>query len=201
MKKKLTVISNERFSKKGNNFFCDNIAETLPDDLEKNFDVKIICRYASSDRAHQLKVSNIKRSKNFLSYAADIFNSVKIKKSTYLALSISPYTFLGILLLYFLKQKTIVYLRSDGYEEYKSILGFLGPPIYHFMFSIAVKISHLISCREHILRGRKGDIVQPSQLSRKWLSNHKPPQIDKIKLLYVCSVYIMSSYSVYILFS
>ena len=67
MKKKLTIISNERFSKKGNHFFCDNIAETLPDDLEKNFDVKIICRYTSSDRTHQLKVSNIRRSKNFLS--------------------------------------------------------------------------------------------------------------------------------------
>ena len=145
MKKKLTVISNERFSKKGNHFFCDNIAETLPDDLEKNFDVKIICRYASSDRAHQLKVSNIKRSKNFLSYAADIFNSVKIQKSTYLALSISPYTFLGILLLYFLKQKTIVYLRSDGHEEYKAILGFIGPIIYYVMFKIVSFKSNIIA--------------------------------------------------------
>ena len=65
------------------------------------------------------------------------------------------------------------------------ILGFLGPAIYHMMFLIVGKISHLISCREHILRGRKGNIVEPSQLTKKWLFNHKPTQLDKIKLLYV----------------
>mgnify|MGYP001164033188 FL=1 len=185
MKKKLTVISNERFSKKGNNFFCDNIAETLPDDLEKNFDVKIICRYASSDRAHQLKVSNIKRSKNFLSYAADIFNSVKIQKSTYLALSISPYTFLGILLLYFLKQKTIVYLRSDGYEEYKSKFGLIGKFIYHLMFSIISKTSELIGCNDRVLKNLKGKIVYPSTLTDEWFLNKKPAEVKTIRMLYV----------------
>ena len=185
MKKKLTIISNERFSKKGNHFFCDNIAETLPDDLEKNFDVKIICRYTSSDRTHQLKVSNIRRSKNLLSYAADIFNSAKIQNSTYLALSISPYTFLAIVLLYFFKQKTIVYLRSDGYEEYKSKFGLIGKFIYHLMFSIISKTSKLIGCNSRVLKNSKGKIVYPSALTDEWFLSKKPAEIKTIRMLYV----------------
>ena len=185
MKKKLTIISNERFSKKGNYFFCDNIAETLPDDLEKNFDVKIICRYTSSDRAHQLKISNIKRSKNFLSYLVDIFKNVKFQKSTYLALSISPYTFLGIIFLYFLKQKTFVYLRSDGYEEYKSKFGLIGKLVYHLMFSITSKISKLIGCNNRVLKNSKGKIVYPSTLTEEWFLNKKMAEVKSIRMLYV----------------
>ena len=46
-------------------------------------------------------------------------------------------------ILLFLFKKPNVYLRSDGYEEYKSILGFFGPAIYHIMFFIVGKISNL----------------------------------------------------------
>ena len=50
------------------------------------------------------------------------------------------------------KKKPIIYLRSDGYGEYKAIFGYIGPIIYHFMFSTLSKISSLISCREYILK-------------------------------------------------
>ena len=88
-------------------------------------------------------------------------------------------------LLALFKKKPKVYLRSDGYGEYRSIFGFFGPVIYHIMFFAVSKTSHLISCREYILKGRKGDVVQPSQLTNKWFSNNKVNKIDKIKLLYV----------------
>ena len=76
-------------------------------------------------------------------------------------------------------------MRSDGYKEYKAIFGFLGPIIYHFMFIIISKISHLISCRKYILRNKVGNIVHPSQLDEDWLRNLKEINFDKIKLLYV----------------
>jgi glycosyltransferase involved in cell wall biosynthesis len=88
-------------------------------------------------------------------------------------------------LLRLLKKKPIVYLRSDGYGEYKAILGFFGPIIYHLMFIIVSNISSLVSCRKYILRGKSGEIVSPSQLSPNWLANIKEPDLDKIKLLYV----------------
>ena len=76
-------------------------------------------------------------------------------------------------------------MRSDGYEEYKAILGKIGPTIYHLMFSITGAISNLISCREYILRGKKGKIISPSQLDSVWLRQPKNIEIKKFKLLYV----------------
>ena len=82
-------------------------------------------------------------------------------------------------------KKPIVYLRSDGYGEYKAILGKIGALIYHLMFSIISTISNLISCREYILRGRKGKIISPSQLDSTWLRQPKNIEVKNFKLLYI----------------
>ena len=78
-----------------------------------------------------------------------------------------------------------MYLRSDGYEEYKSILGFVGPAIYHFMFSIVTRIFPILSCGTRILKGKKGNIVLPSQINNNWLTENNTTQTEKVKLLYV----------------
>ena len=81
----------------------------------------------------------------------------------------------------------IVYLRSDGYGEYNAILGSFGKLIYHLMFSFISLISNLISCRNYILKGKKGktknitsyifilpsytvvlEVIYPSQLDSVW---------------------------------
>ena len=100
-------------------------------------------------------------------------------------ISISPYTFLISIFLKILGQKPIVYLRSDGYGEYKAIFGRIGSFIYHFMFSITGAISNLISCRDYILRGKKGKLISPSQLDSVWLRQPKNIEIRNFKLLYV----------------
>jgi len=82
-------------------------------------------------------------------------------------------------------KKPIVYLRSDGFGEYKSILGKIGPAIYYIMFSITCSISNLISCRDYILRGKKGKIINPSQLDSTWLRQPKNNEVRNFKLLYV----------------
>ena len=53
------------------------------------------------------------------------------------------------------------------------------------MFTIVSSISNLISCREYILKGKKGKIVYPSQLDSIWLRKPKNLQIKNFKLLYV----------------
>ena len=72
-------------------------------------------------------------------------------------------------------------MRSDGYGEYKAILGKIGPLIYHFMFSITGAISNLISCRDYILRGKKGKLINPSQLDSVWLRQPKNIEIRNFK--------------------
>ena len=183
---KLYIISNESIFEENGNFFCDNIdIKSTPEGLNKNFEVHLFGRSSKKQRAHKIDLNNIYISNNFFLFFFNIYKSLKEENSKYLIVSISPYTFLISILLRLSKKKPIVYLRSDGYGEYKAILGFFGPIIYHLMFIIVSNISSLVSCRKYILRGKSGEVVSPSQLSPKWLADIKEPDLDKIKLLYV----------------
>ena len=53
------------------------------------------------------------------------------------------------------------------------------------MFSLTCSISNLISCRDYILRGKRGKIINPSQLDSSWLRKAKNIELKNFKLLYV----------------
>ena len=84
----------------------------------------------------KLKLKRIKVFNNIFSYLSEVKSASKNLDTKFLIISISPYTFLISIFLKILGRKPIVYLRSDGYGEYKAILGTIGPLFYHFMFSI-----------------------------------------------------------------
>jgi len=183
---KLFIISNESIFNYEGNFFCDNIdLKSTPEGLSDKFEVNIIGRKSKKIRSHQINLKNIKIYSNIVSYTLGILGALRKKDCKYLIVSISPFTFVACVLIKLFKKKSIVYLRSDGYGEYKAIFGFIGPVIYHAMFSIISNISSLISCREYLLRNKKGDMVTPSQINAQWLINHKEVRADKIQLLYV----------------
>jgi len=184
--KKLFIISNESIFNYDNSFFCDNLdLKSTPEGLNRKFEVNLIGRKSRKIRSHKINIKNIKIHNNILSYLLAVFRSLKEINSKYLIISISPFTFLACILIKLFKKKPIIYLRSDGYEEYKAIFGYVGLSIYHIMFSILSKISSLVSCREHILNNKAGDTVAPSQITNRWLEDHKDVQINNIKLLYV----------------
>lgn len=184
--KKLFIISNESIFESENKYFCDNLdMKSTPEGLESNFEVNIIARKSKKPRSHEINIKNVNSITSLFSFLKEVINISKIKDSKYLIISISPYTFLACIFLKLFKRKPIVYLRSDGYGEYKAIFGFIGSIIYHLMFTVTSMISHLISCRKYILRGKKGEIVSPSQLNEKWFEDFKQITFDKIKLLYV----------------
>ena len=108
----------------------------------------------------------------------------------YLIISITPYTFFSYIFLFIFRKKIFVYLRSNGYEEYKAIFGFIGPLIYHVMFLVVTFKSNIISCQERLFTKRKSDIVFPSELDSLWLKNLKKAALQKPKLLYVGRVKI-----------
>jgi glycosyltransferase involved in cell wall biosynthesis len=183
---KLFIITNENIFNYEDEFFCDNLdLKSTPEGLNNNFEINIIGRKSKQVRSHKIKIKKIKIFSNIFSYLIEILRSFTDKNSKYLIISISPFTFLACILICIFKKKKIVYLRSDGYAEYKAILGFFGPFIYHLMFSLVSKISPMLSCREYILKGNKGDVVAPSQITSQWLSNRKEIDVDQIKLLYV----------------
>ena len=186
MKKKLFIISNESVSIQDDKFYCDNLdLKSTPEGLNKKFEVNLFARKSNKKRSHEIKIKKIKIFNNFFSYIFSVKEASKEKDTKYLIISISPYTFLISLFLKLLGKKPIVYLRSDGYGEYKAILGKIGPIIYHFMFIIVSSISNLISCREYILKGKKGKVIYPSQLDSIWLRKPKNLEIKNFKLLYV----------------
>ena len=183
---KLFIISNESIFNYEGDFFCDNLdLKSTPEGLNNKFQVNIIGRLSKKNRSHKINIKKIKVYKNIFSYMFGIVSALKNRNSKYLIISISPFTFVACILIKLFKKKPIIYLRSDGYGEYRAIFGYIGPIIYHLMFSILSKISSLISCREYILKNQTGDIVAPSQITTQWLKNYKEAQTHSIKLLYV----------------
>ena len=186
MKKKLFIISNESIYTNDNKFYCDNIdLKSTPEGLNRKFEVNLLGRKSPKQRSHEIKIKKIKVFNNIFSYLSEVKDATKNKDSKFLIISISPYTFLISLFIKILGQKPIVYLRSDGYGEYKAILGKIGVLIYHLMFTATTVISNLISCREYILKGKKGKIINPSQLDSVWLRQPKNTEVKNFKLLYV----------------
>jgi len=186
MKKKLFIFSNESIFLKDHKFFCDNIdLKSTPEGLNKKFEVNLFGRRSSKKRVHEIKIKKIKIFKSIFSYISAVIAASKNEDTKYLIISISPYTFIICLFIKLLGKTPIVYLRSDGYGEYKAILGRIGPFIYYLMFNVTAAISNLISCRNYILKGKKGKVIHPSQLDSMWLRKSKTIEIKNFKLLYV----------------
>ncbi len=186
MKKKLFIFSSEKIYSNNGNFFCDNLdMKSTPEGLEKYFDIKVIAKKTQIPRAHKIKIRSISIFSNLFTYINEIIKSSKQEDAQFLMISLSPYTLTACIFLRCFGKKPFLYLRSNGYDEYKIILGFLGYIIYHLMFSIASKISTLISCRKYILRNERGFTVSPSQLDHSWKQNITTPSFEKCKLIYV----------------
>ena len=139
----------------------------------------------SDSTIQEVQTENIKISFSIFLFLVNIFKNFKQKDVIYLIVSITPYTFISYLLLFFFRKKVFVYLRSSGYEEYKAIFGFLGPLIYHLMFKIVTFKSNVISCQERLFNKDKSNIVFPSELNSAWFENTHKPLLDKPRLLYV----------------
>ena len=97
--------------------------------------------------------------------------------------SITPYTFFSYLLLFIFKKKIFVYLRSNGYEEYKAILGFMGPVIYYIMYTLVTFKSNIVTCQKRLVKNKNCDLVFPSELDINWLKNTTKSLLDKPRLL------------------
>ena len=186
MKKKLFIFSNESIFIQDEKYFCDNIdLKSSPEGLNKKFEVNLFGRKSSKKRTHEIKLKKIKVFSNIFSYLSEAIKSTKIGNTKYLIISISPYTFLICLFLRIFGKTPIVYLRSDGYGEYNAILGSFGKLIYHLMFSLTSLVSNLISCRNYILKGKKGKVIYPSQLDSVWFKKPKIQEVKNFQLLYV----------------
>ena len=183
--KDLVIIDNEQISKKDGSFYCDNFEAKISEDFNKFFNVTFIARKSKINRARQINLKKIEIASNIFSFLFDIFKTFNQNKTNYLIIAINPYTFFSYMFLFLFRKKIFVYLRSDGHEEYKAILGFIGPIIYNLMFRIVTFKSNIITCQKRLFTKRKSDAVFPSELNSFWLDNEQKPILDKPRLLYV----------------
>ena len=131
-------------------------------------DVILIAKKSRIQRSLQTKISNIIVSSNLFIFLYNIFKTFRFKETKYLLISITPYTFFSYIILYFFRKETYVYLRSSGHEEYKVILGFIGPAIFHFMYKIVTFKSSIITCSQKLLKKDNYKMVFPSELDDSW---------------------------------
>ncbi len=183
----LIIISNEKFYMDEKACYCDNIdMKSTPEELSNIYDVILIARKFNVKRAFEVDNSklNLNLNTNIFSYLLSIFKTFRLK-TKYLVFSITPYTFFATLLLSIFRKKVFTYLRSDGFDEYKSKFGIIGKIIYGIMFNISIILTDTISCSKKILRGNDGKIVSPSQLNSEWVNRKDLNPTFAPKLIYV----------------
>ena len=184
--KNLVIINNEKVFQEANSFYCDNIdMKSIPEGLSNQLEVLFIGRKSIVERFHKINLKKIIIKSNIFSFLFAIFKTFKNKETNYLLISISPYTFFSYLFLFIFRKKIFIYLRSNGYEEYKAILGSIGPIIYHVMYIFVTFGSKIIVCQKRLAKNRESNLVFPSELDNNWLENTTRAEIDIPKLLYV----------------
>ena len=104
----LIIINNEKVYEEEGNFFCENLdLKVLPEELNNYHKVKYIVRSSKKKNHQKVNLKNIDISSNIINFLFKIYNTFKNKNSSYLLISITPYTFLSFILLYFFKKKNI----------------------------------------------------------------------------------------------
>ena len=180
--KNLFVISNDSLDKKRSYFFTNS------SDLEnilRAFSKKkifILCRKFKTKKNYKLRKSKIKLI-NFVEFLKNAKENDKI-----LFISITPFNFIYLILLkIFLKKKidTYLYLRSDGFKEYRIKYKLLGYFFYGLMFAFFKKFTKIISCSKNLSHVKKFTYVNPSKIDKNWLVKRVKPKLNKIKFLYV----------------
>ena len=159
--------------------------KSIAEGLSKNFNTLLIAKKTNIKRFHKINLENIEITSNIFTFLFSIFKTFKDKKINYLLISITPHTFFAYLLLFIFRKKIFVYLRSNGYEEYKAILGFIGPVIYYVMYTFVTFKSNIITCQKRLVKNKHYNLVFPSELDTNWLKNITKPLLDKPRLLYV----------------
>ena len=110
MKKQLILISNEKFSKDNDDFFCDNIfMKHIPEDLSEKFNIYMISRSSRIHRSHKVNLQQIKLGSNIFSYLMNVLKTLKFKDAKYFIISVTPYTFFASLLLLMLRKQRYIY--------------------------------------------------------------------------------------------
>ena len=184
---KLNIIMNERIYQDQNCFYSENIdCKSIVEGLKEKFELKLFARRTKVKKKNKVFFFDIILSNNIFVFLFNVIFSLRYKKnSTYLIISITPYTFFSYLILFLFTKNIFLYLRSDGFKEYSSIFGDKWVFLYSFMFYIFTRKVKIISCTSALSKGKPFHFIQPSEIDNDWVLNRNFQINSTIKILYI----------------
>jgi glycosyltransferase involved in cell wall biosynthesis len=188
-KKTLLVISNDKIYHNRGYYTSNNDLELILGSFKKKINTYLLGRNSKSSQ--KFKISSLSKINkiSFTDYSF-LFRNQKIKSeiSKILMISITPFNFTIFLILLLLTKFDLsgfVYLRSDGYKEYKKKYSYLGYAIYNLMFKVITKKLKVISASSDFHKVKKHIKVFPSELSNNWKTKSKKVNLKKPHLLFI----------------
>ncbi len=176
--KKIYLVTNDKIWFSGKKYTSNNDLNNIITCLNKDFNINLICRKSSKKLNFEL-TENCK----YLDLAKINDNSLDV-----ILISITPYNFFVLFYLLFIKGisvKGFVYLRSDGFLEYRYRYGFIGYFIYFIMFSLIKKKLKILSCSKYFTNVKVSNILHPSELDQKWKNYQEIETKSKADFLYI----------------
>ena len=184
----LYIISNDKFY--NNRYSNHNDLSTIINSFIKYYNINIIARKTKIRFNFPTLIQKVKFLDFFSMKTIKIINSHN-KKDKFLFISLTPFNFIVYLFLkLILKKKNFyLYLRSNGFNEYKIILGYFGKLFYYLMFKTVINNIKLIVSSKDLSIGNNYSayLVKPSELTQIWFENRSiiNPNNNILKLLYL----------------
>ena len=175
--KKLYLISNDKIWISEKNYTSNNDLNNILSCLNSEYEIDLISRrsfkrfnYLINERFNFCEIKNINK-----------------KDLNILMISITPYNFFSLIKLILLKKKIkgFVFLRSDGFLEYKIRYGFFGYILYFIMFYLIKKKLKIIAVSNKFNHVKVQNIIHPSELTDEWFIRKKIEENIKTDFLYV----------------
>ena len=195
--KKLYLISNDKILFAKRYYTSNNDLNNIISCLNGDYKIHLISR--KSKNKYDYLITEKFQLTNTKDIDEDIINVLMI--------SITPFNFLTLIKLIFSGKKIrgFVYLRSDGFLEYKIRYGILGYYSYYFMFCIIKKYLKILSCSKNFTHVKSKKILHPSELTTNWFKKKVDKKNFKTDFLYVGrfkkekgSIYLVNMFKEYL---
>ncbi len=175
--KKIILIINDKIWNSYKNYTSNNDLSNILSCLKSEYEVELICRKSSKKLIYPIK-EKFKFCK---------IKEIKKNEINIFMVSITPYNFLCLLRLMLLgkKIKGFVYLRSDGFLEYKIKYGLIGYYFYYLMFYMVKKKLKLLSVSKKLTNVKVKSILHPSEITKKWHKTKESNKNFKTDFLYI----------------
>ena len=183
----LYIISNDKFY--NNKYSNHNDLSTIINSFIKYYNVIIVARKTRFKFKFPTIINKVKFLNFFSIQTIKIINT-KNKKDKFLFVSLTPFNIVVFLLLKFFLKKNFfyLYLRSNGFNEYKIILGNFGKLFYFLMFKIIINyVKLIVSSKDLNISKNYFHLVKPSELTKIWFKDRTFGNInnDVVKFVYL----------------